>query len=169
MSTTTLSAATILTPSFSTTPAIGSGLQAASGNAAVQAAIALVTGAQSSQINISWAEQISVTSGTPFTLNLISGGDSVYGNTMSMTHLVCLYFINLSTVAGQTFTVGAGTHPAMGSDQGTAFPNNGHFWVCQPGPSYVLGAGANDTITVTVAAGTAVQGILALAGRTGIS
>src|ERR1022692_4156749 len=102
MSTTSLSAINMIAPSFSITPFIGSGLTLANGiSPGVQAALAFAIGSAAGQCNIGWAEQIAVTSGTPFTLNLISANDSVFGNPMAMLHLCVCYFINLSLTTAQ--------------------------------------------------------------------
>lgn len=62
---------------------------------------------------------ISVVAGTPYTLNLRTGVDS-NGNTLAMVHLGRIHAAHQGSTG--SVVVGAGTHPAMGSDQSTLQP-----------------------------------------------
>ena len=104
-----------------------------------------------------------VTSGTPFTFNLISGLD-VYGNALGMAHLLGLVIENDSVTAAQIMVLGGGTHSALGSDQITIQPG-GSAGVSNPNPGYTVTSSSTDTLTITVASGTAVAGILTVWGR----
>jgi hypothetical protein len=165
---TTLSAHNVVNPTVGATFAsfiFATGIPA-SAAPTVQQADSLTVGSSAGQVNCGYSANISVTSGTPFTFNLLSGNDQ-YGNAVAMVHLCALLFINNSATTAQIFTVGAGTHPAMGSDQGTAQANGGCVYWYNPNPGYgPLVAATNDTITITVASGTSVSGTLIALGRT---
>lgn len=156
-----------IAPSVQFVPTIGSGLNIATSTAAqLQASLSAAIGTAAGQWNIGYIDQVAVATGTPFTINCVTGNEPTFGNAMGMGHLGLCYFVNLSTTTAQIFTVGSGTHPAMGSDQFSAQANGGHGWLCQPNPGYALVGATNDTITVTVASGSGVAGILVLLGRT---
>lgn len=72
---------------------------------------------------------------------------------------------NDSTTAGQDFTVGGGTHPVLGTDQGTAQANGGAFFVFNPNPGYSVVSGTSDTLQISVASGTSVPGKVTIFGR----
>jgi hypothetical protein len=81
MGTTTLASIIAQAPSVSFVPTIGAGLNVATSTAAqLQAAISLAVGSSAGQCNIGYIDQISVTTGTPFTLNLITGNEPTFGN-----------------------------------------------------------------------------------------
>jgi hypothetical protein len=111
-----------------------------------------------------FSEPFTVTAGTPLTINLSTALDPI-GNALAMLHVTSILVENDSTTAGQNFTVGGGTNPALGTDQGTAQANGGVFCVVNPNPGYAVVSGASDTLQITVAAGTSVPGKITILGR----
>lgn len=134
----------------------------------------ITVGSSAGQVNIATCLSTSVTSGSPYTINLISGNDQL-GNAMAMVHFCGFVLVNYSTVSGNNLVWGVGTHPAMGAvDTGTVYPavagisSNGYNFGCNfylnPGWGALVAA-TNDTFTITAAAGTS-NFSLFLFGRT---
>lgn len=116
------------------------------------------------QVDIAVEKSFTVTSGTPFTYNVSTGLDP-FGATAGMVHVSAVIVENDSTTGGQTMTIGGGTHSVLGSDSYTAQPNGGVVAIVNPNPGYVVAGGSTDTITISVASGTAVAGKLTILGR----
>jgi hypothetical protein len=76
-----------------------------------------------------------VTAGTPFTINLMTGADS-FANTLGMVHVGRIHAAHQGTTG--KIVVGAGTHPIMGSDQGTATGRILRVHECRRGISGVV-------------------------------
>ena len=165
MSTTVLSGFTVNTPSISATAtSYTNALQIATDAPAVQAAISAALGSTAGNCNARFAMALSIANGTPYTINLLSGSDQ-YGNTIAMVHACFFYVVNLSTTTAQILTVGGGTHPVMGSDQATVYPNGGHWYTGQPNPGFSVVTSSSDTLTITNASGTCPANLIVL-GRT---
>jgi hypothetical protein len=128
-------------------------------------AINLVAGSTSGSVNAVIEQNFTVTSGTPLTINVATGLDP-FGNAAGMVHVSTVLVENDSTTAGQDFTIGGGTHPVLGTDSYLCQANGGVVTVCNPAPGYTVSSGSADTLTITVAAGTAVAGKLTIFGRT---
>jgi hypothetical protein len=111
-----------------------------------------------------FCEPFNVTAGTPLTVNVSSATDPM-GNALGIVHVTSVLVENDSTTAGQDFTVGGGTHPVLGTDQGTAQANGGVFCVVNPNPGYSVVSGTSDTLQVSVASGTNVAGKITIFGR----
>lgn len=111
-----------------------------------------------------FSESFTVSAGTPLTITLPSATDPL-GNALAMVHVTSVLVENDSTTAGQGFTVGGGTHPVLGTDQGTAQANGGVFFVINPNPGYSVVAGTSDTLQISVASGTNVPGKVTVLGR----
>jgi hypothetical protein len=129
-----------------------------------QPAAALGAGNAAGSVDGCYCESFTVSAGTPLTVTLPSAADPL-GNPLAMAHVTSVLVENGSTTAGQDFTVGGGTHPVLGSDQGTAQANGGIFFVINPNPGYALVAGTSDTLQISVASGTNVPGKLTVLGR----
>jgi len=123
-------------------------------------------GAGSTGGNVSgcFSESFTVTAGTPLAIALGTVNDPL-GNALGFVHVTSVLVENDSTTAGQDFTVGGGTHPVLGTDQGTAQANGGAFFVLNPNPGYSVVSGTSDTLQITVAAGTSVAGKVTILGR----
>jgi hypothetical protein len=116
-------------------------------------------------VNCCFSEPFTVSSGTPLTINLVSALDPL-GAALGAVHVTSVLVENDSTTAGQDFTVGTGTHAALGTDQGTAQANGGVFFVINPNPGYSVVSGTSDTLQISVAAGTNVPGKVTVLART---
>jgi hypothetical protein len=116
---------------------------------------ALMGGSGAGHVNTCISEAATITTGTPCTMNVVSGLDPL-GNAAGMFRVTCVVVENNSVTTGQIITVGAGTHPVLGSDQFIVQPNGGTGCVCNPNPGYLVTGGSADVVTLTVAAGTAV-------------
>jgi len=126
--------------------------------------IAIGTGNTAGNVDRCFSESFTVTAGTPLTINVSSATDPI-GSALGMVHVTSVVVENDSTTAGQDFTVGAGTHPVLGTDQGTAQANGGVFCVLNPNPGYSVVSGTSDTLQVSVASGTNVAGKITIFGR----
>ena len=111
-----------------------------------------------------FSEPFTVTSGTPLTISLVTALDPL-GTAVGAVHVTSVLVENDSTTAGQDFTVGGGTHPVLGSDQGTAQANGGVFFLINPNPGYSVVSGTSDTLQISVAAGTNVPGKVTILAR----
>lgn len=127
-------------------------------------AVTLGPGNSPGNVDRCLSEPFTVTAGTPLTFNLTTALDPI-GNALGMLHVTSVLVENDSTTAGQDFTVGGGTHPALGTDQGTAQANGGVFCVVNPNPGYAIVSGSSDTLQISVAAGTNVPGKITILGR----
>jgi hypothetical protein len=126
--------------------------------------ISIGAGNSAGNVDRCFSESFTVTAGTPLTVNVSSATDPI-GNALGMLHVTSVLVENDSTTAGQDFTVGAGTHPVLGTDQGTAQANGGVFCVVNPSPGYSVVSGTSDTLQVSVASGTNVPGKITVFGR----
>jgi hypothetical protein len=126
--------------------------------------ISLGAGSTGGNVNECFSEAFTVSAGTPITISLPSANDPL-GNALSFVHVTSVLVENDSTTAGQDFTVGGGTHPVLGTDQGTAQANGGAFFVFNPNPGYSVVSGTSDTLQISVAAGTSVAGKVTIFGR----
>jgi len=126
--------------------------------------IAIGTGNTAGNVDRCFSESFTVTAGTPLTINVSSATDPI-GSALGMVHVTSVVVENDSTTAGQDFTVGAGTHPVLGTDQGTAQANGGVFCVLNPNPGYSVVSGTSDTLQISVASGTNVAGKITIFGR----
>jgi hypothetical protein len=129
-----------------------------------QPSIALGAGNTAGSVDRCFSESFTVSAGTPLTVNLSSATDPL-GNAVGMVHVTSVLVENDSTTAGQDFTVGGGTHPVLGTDQGTAQANGGEFLVTNPNPGYSVVSGTSDTLQISVASGTNVPGKVTILGR----
>jgi len=111
-----------------------------------------------------FCEAFTVTAGTPLTINVATATDPM-GNALGMVHVTSVLVENDSTTAGQDFTVGGGTHPVLGTDQGTAQANGGVVCIVNPNPGYAVVSGTSDTLQISVASGTNVAGKVTVLGR----
>jgi hypothetical protein len=127
--------------------------------------ISLGAGSTAGNVNACFSESFTVSNGSPLTINLASANDPL-GNALSIVHVTSVLVENDSTTAGQDFTIGGGTHPVLGTDQGTAQANGGAFFVFNPNPGYSVVGGTSDTLQISVAAGTNVAGKVTIFGRT---
>jgi hypothetical protein len=174
-----MSTQTILNPSLSLTLNCGISLvnaQSAIGtisqNGNITVTPSLTVGAAAGNVNV-WAAIVgTVTSGTPYTLNLLTGADMI-GNTLGIVHCCGIYVQNQSVTSGQILEVGVGTNPVMGASRAfdvypavtgtpTVYNTNGVMYL---NPGYTVTASTSDTLTITAAAGTAVPFILTVFGR----
>lgn len=126
--------------------------------------ISISSGNAAGQVDRAYSFGGTITFGTPFTINLSTGLDPL-GNTLGMVHVTSVLVENDSLTAGQVMTIGGGTHPVLGSDQFTAQANGGIAFICNPNPGYSVSGGSSDTLTITVAAGTAVPFKVTVLGR----
>jgi hypothetical protein len=125
---------------------------------------AIGAGNSAGSVDRCFCEAFAVTAGTPLTVNVSTATDPI-GNPLGMLHVTSVLVENDSTTAGQDFTVGAGTHPVLGTDQGTAQANGGVFSVLNPNPGYSVVSGTSDTLQISVASGTNVPGKITVFGR----
>src|ERR1700728_2897318 len=126
--------------------------------------VSLGAGNTGGSIDGCFSEPFTVSAGTPLTISLTAINDAL-GNAISFVHVTSVLVENDSTTAGQNFTVGGGTHPVLGTDQGTAQANGGAFFVFNPNPGYSVVSGTSDTLQISVASGTNVPGKLTIFGR----
>jgi hypothetical protein len=126
--------------------------------------IALGVGNTAGNVDRCLSESFTVSAGSPLTVNLTSAFDPL-GNALGMVHVTSVLVENDSSTAGQDFTVGGGTHPVLGTDQGTAQANGGALLVTNPNPGYSVVASTSDTLQISVASGTNVPGKLTILGR----
>jgi hypothetical protein len=126
--------------------------------------ISVGAGNSAGNVDRCFCEPFTVTAGMPLTINVSSAADPI-GNALGMVHVTSILVENDSTTAGQDFTVGGGTHPVLGTDQGTAQANGGIFCVFNPNPGYSVVSGTSDTLQISVAAGTNVPGKITIFGR----
>ena len=82
-------------------------------------ATALAAGNASNQADRCYAITGTVVAGTPFTINLSSGSDSL-SNTLGMVHVSRVHAVHQGTTG--KLAVGAGTHPVMVGDVATLQP-----------------------------------------------
>lgn len=123
--------------------ASGSGLAALTGKVSLASpATQRTVGNAAGQEDRCYVYTGNVTAGTPFTINLSSGTD-VFGNALGMVHVTRVHVVHQGTTG--KIVVGAGTHPVMGSDQGTL----------QPGGSDIFDNGGYGYVVT----GTAVSGV----------
>lgn len=125
------------------------------------------------QVNALAEEKISITSGTPQTINLASLSSASPDSPLVLTTVKLLIVNNLSAIAGQDLTVGDISGSA--SNEWTApFGNAGSAIIVKAGTFAIiamdlLGAGytvdsTHKNLTVTIAAGTGVQFTVDIAG-----
>jgi hypothetical protein len=126
--------------------------------------VAIGAGNTAGNVDRCFCEPFTVTAGTPLTVNVASAVDPM-GNALGIVHVTSVLVENDSATAGQDFTVGGGTHPVLGTDQGTAQANGGVFCEVNPNPGYAVVTGTSDTLQVLVAAGTNVAGKITIFGR----
>jgi len=101
-------------------------------------AVQRTTGNGPNQVDRPYAIDGTVTSGTPFTINLSSGTDR-FGNVIGMVHLTRVHVVHQGGTG--KIVVGAGTHPVMGSDQATLQPG-GSFVSDNGGAGYPVTSGS---------------------------
>jgi hypothetical protein len=126
--------------------------------------ISIGTGNTAGNVDRCFCEPFTVTAGTPLTVNVSTATDPI-GNALGIVHVTSVLVENDSTTAGQDFTIGGGTHPVLGTDQGTAQANGGIFCVVNPNPGYAVVSGTSDTLQISVASGTNVAGKITIFGR----
>jgi hypothetical protein len=126
--------------------------------------VALGSGNSAGNVDQCLSEPFTVSAGSPLTINLSSATDPL-GGALAFAHVSGVLVENDSTTAGQDFTVGGGTHPVLGTDQGTAQANGGAFFVINPNPGYSVVSGTSDTLQISVASGTNVPGKITVLGR----
>ncbi len=139
------------------------------GSPVVQAALGLAYGTAAGQFDTVIAASFTVAnSGSPYTLNLNSGNKQADGLTAAaMARLLALIVINLSSVSGQTFSIGGGTHPVIAYAMALKANPNGTgsvFLFQQDDGGLAVAAGSTDTLTIATAAGTSVPGQLLAIG-----
>ncbi|MGA2439613.1 MAG: hypothetical protein ABSH08_01525 [Tepidisphaeraceae bacterium] len=126
--------------------------------------VAIGSGNSAGNVDRCFSEPFAVSAGSPLTINLTSATDPL-GNALTFVHVSSVLVENDGTTAGQDFTVGGGTHPVLGTDQGTAQANGGAFFVVNPNPGYSVVSAASDTLQISVASGTNVPGKVTVFGR----
>jgi hypothetical protein len=124
----------------------------------------LGAGNTAGNIDRCYSASFAITTGTPLTINVASALDPL-GNALGIVHVSSVLVENDSTTAGQDFTIGSGTNPVLGSRVGIAQANGGVDFSCNPSPGFLVTSGSADTLTITVAAGTAVPGKITILGR----
>lgn len=164
MSTTVLSTINVTAPSVSLSANSYLNLQLATDTPAVQQAVSLAIGSTAGSVNARFSATLAIVSGSAYTINLLTGTDQ-YGNTIAMVHASLVYVVNNSTTTAQILTVGAGTHPVLGSDQFTVQPNGGCGFLLNPNPGYSIVTSSSDTLQITNASGTCSVSLVVL-GRT---
>ena len=112
----------------------------------------VVVGSGASGVTGGTIVNLSVASGTPYTLNLLTGPDAL-GGTMGATELVGWMVINTAGAGAGNLVVGGGTHPVMGSDQVTLVPGDYIQKVSTITGNTVTGS-SSDTLTITSSSGT---------------
>lgn len=109
-----------------------------------------------------------VTSGTPLSINLATALD-VLGVALGDVDIVGLLIENDSATAGQDFTVGSGTDPALGTQSYLVQANTtsgSPGFVCVNFPlGLATTSGTSNLLQITVAAGTNVPGKISILGR----
>lgn len=128
-------------------------------------ATSIGVGSTAGNVNVCFSEAFTVTSGTPITVNLLTGTDP-FGTALGMVHVSHILVENASTTTGQDFTVGGGTHPVLGTDLYLCQANGGVVCVVNPNPGYSVVTSSSDTLQISVAAGTSVAGRITVLGRT---
>jgi len=93
-----------------------------------------------------------VTTGSPFTINLGSATDPL-GNNIAMATVLEVQVENTGNAAAGTITVGGGAHPVLGSDAYTVQPG-GTVQQQAPNPGFAVVAGVSDTLTLTATTAT---------------
>lgn len=127
----------------------------------LSSAVNLQIGTSTGQPNAIMAGSSTITSGTPVVVDVFTGTDPL-GATPVMLHVFGIMVINNGTVTGNDITVGAGTHPLMGSgvttvvQSGAAGFGGGVFLNVNTSPGFAITSGSADSLTFTVSAGTAV-------------
>lgn len=127
-------------------------------------AVTLTSGSGPGSVDRIYSKATTITSGTPLTINVSTALDPL-NTAVGMLHVTSVMVSSDSTVAGQDLTIGGGTHPVLGSDQGTAQANGGIYFTCNPNPGYTVTGGSADTLTITVANGTNVNLKVTIVGR----
>src|ERR1700678_3816188 len=97
-------------------------------------------GRAAGQIDRVYAAPFVVTAGTPLVLDCTNLVDPL-GNTLAFGHITTIFVSNDSTIAGQDFTVGGGTHPLTG-DSHTVQAGGGAALIHAPAGGFAGGAGA---------------------------
>lgn len=121
-------------------------------------AVDLAEGSGAGQVQIVFAETITVVSGTPLVIDLYAGSEDPLNNAFAAADMVAWLLENDSVTTGQNLVAGGGTHPVMGSDQVTVYPNAGAGGPgcnggCNPA-GWPIVSGSSDKFTVTAATGT---------------
>jgi hypothetical protein len=111
----------------------------------------------------------SVSNGSPYVLNLITGTDPATGGIPNFTAVSRVMFQNLSNTPGQNLVLGGGSDSIFGSDQYTAYAGSistdlGAIVISNPAEWNVLSSSAFN-VTVTCVSGTSVQFALFILGR----
>jgi hypothetical protein len=128
-----------------------------------QLTTALTVGSSAGNVGLVISEAFTVTSGTPFTIDVTNATDPC-GNAVDMAVVTDIFLTNLSTTSGQDMTLGgAVTNFLIGAQQPVK---------AQTGKSGIALCGIELTVSstvkvleVTVAAGTSVAGQITIFGR----
>jgi hypothetical protein len=116
------------------------------------------------QVNLCATVDFTVTSGTPYTLDLTALTDAG-GSAITFGHLTHLQLENMSVTTGQDFTLGGGTNGVFTAAPNVIAANGGLWFLANPSPG-VLVDSTHKIISISVAVGTGVSGRLTLFGRT---
>lgn len=124
----------------------------------------LAVGTGAGQANAIITQDGTINTGTPNTVNVITGLQTDQLTAAAMAHVLAIYFENLSSTPADIVTIGGGTHPLIGSDQCTVNAG-GAILIYNPNPGYAITSGSADTLTFGVAAGSGVPYQLVIVGR----
>lgn len=120
-----------------------------------------------------YSNTLTVTSGTPYTLDVTSGSLFVdpLGNPITAGHVIGVKVANLSVTSGQDLTIGGGSNPVLGSVLGFAQAGDvsadpGFFMLYANNPGFAV-SGSAKILQVTAAAGTNVPFVLTMFTRSG--
>lgn len=167
-----MSSPTMNNPSFAAKLACnlnwGVAPNALSDNPQINQAANLIVGNAAGQVDRVIAQAITITSGTPVTINVGTALDPS-GTAAAMVHVCGFILINSSTTTGQDMTIGGGTNPVWGATPASSLydaqANGGIALGLAPNPGYHVTASSADTFTIIVAAGTSVAGQIVILGR----
>jgi hypothetical protein len=146
---------------------LSGGAVPATTSAAIAEALAMTytVGTAAGNVNLVYANALTITSGAPQDFDVTALTDPL-GAAINFGHVTDILLVNLSTTAGQDFTLGgAASNPLFAALPTVARANGGYLLIHDPNPGIAVSGGAK-VIRAAVAAGAAVSALLLLLGRT---
>lgn len=160
-------AATLSNPQISaaiTSGMAGGALPAtATGSISDGTARGAVVGSGAGQVNKIYSAAFTVTSGTPFTIDLTTLTD-LLGNAITFGTYIASKITNLSVTTGQDFTCFGGTNGLLATSTELCYANGGNK-LHDTGTTGITVDSTHKIIQITVAAGTSVAGTITVIGK----